>query len=482
MQNNYHPDELYEIVHRRSGYSTILSVRGVRDGIEVYGSEKAVPPVLLYNSDGSYEVLGPSEILSAMEMHPYTPGSGDFNPERLADLEVSSFYSQLSHFPTLPSISLGDRSCVHPVAEYIYGNMLYLKPSGETSNFIASIPFLERGKIQAELIDKVTHRFWKDTGIRLDLFSIPKRLVGTFCYIADDDDGYSPVVKTFAFGFHRAIPCDRVARELGSLKACEMFVNPIQPPYPIPKSIERFVTMVKVGIVGTEHPMEDSADLYPSGVQKVAAVLSKRSLIRDIESVPEDSRNLRYISSRSGVEIVHVEESLIDETKESPGAIRLIFPGGVKVAAGVQETQGFCKSGNIDALLDFRTIAGKGAVSWFGMIDKHNFGKELSLDQCIEAFKNTPLQDITVGSKTYSGYVIEVPVMRPGQRYTELSKASNRVTVDIISKAILKKEVRVKERVEKSYQDLKEFRQAVLDEISLIQNNTNVENELPVSC
>jgi urease alpha subunit len=69
--------------------------------------------------------------------------------------------------------------------------------------------------------------------------------------------------------------------------------------------------------------------------------------------------------------------------------------------------------------------------------------------------------------------VVDLPVMRPGQRYTELAKSSNDITVDFIAKAILSKKFVVRERLEEEYQALKELRQATNQEIAIAYNEKN---------
>ena len=80
-------------------------------------------------------------------------------------------------------------------------------------------------------------------------------------------------------------------------------------------------------------------------------------------------------------------------------------------------------------------------------------------------------QKVYLEEKVYEGYVVDLPVMRPGQRYTELSKASDQITVDLISKAILKSEYKVSDNHEEEYQKLKQLRSAIVSEI--IQTSRN---------
>ena len=71
------------------------------------------------------------------------------------------------------------------------------------------------------------------------------------------------------------------------------------------------------------------------------------------------------------------------------------------------------------------------------------------------------MDDIFVEGTHYTGHVIEVPVFRPGQRYTELNRASRSVCQDLITHAILNKPLRVTKKNEERYEELVTFRNEV---------------------
>lgn len=457
---------LYKIQTREIGASTCVSVLCKRGNLEVSSSEKVIPPIVEYNEKGEFTVSGVKQVLQGVHRHPYKARSSDFSKERLADVEVYNLYKFLEHFPTLPTIRVGNEDVPHPVAELIYASIVYLKPSEELDKKLKKIGYLKRSKLLPPILEKVKQGVFREYGIVLDLHSVPKRDVGTFCYTADDE-GYAIPAKDLTFGFHKAIPRDRLARELSSFKACEQFISPEPVRGLKNKSLAPFISTLRVAIIGTASPMLDSGDLFPSSLPKIASVLSRLKIEKDLEQIPKDERNLRMYPSRSGIEIVHEEDISIDESIEVPATIRLIFPGGVKVAAQVNmDEQASDNLGKIDMLLDFRTVADKGAIALFGIMA--GLEGEPTLQDCLDAFNNMQTSVIKLGDQEYDGYVGTLPVIRPGQRYTELSKGSNNITVDLISKAILSKSYEVRNSVEEEYQLLSKLRKALGKEIMCI--------------
>jgi hypothetical protein len=457
---------LYEVSHRQVGYTTFLSIICHRGNISVPSSEKVIPPVIEYDIDGNYTTISPADIVRELNFHPYKARSKEFNEERLADLEVASLFKQLEHFPTLPLIYKEGVSTVHPIAEEIYSSLVYLKPTKELATKLNSIGYVKRSRLLPKILQTVADSLEKDKGVKLDLFSVPKRKVGTFAYIADED-GIAKVAKLFSFGMHKIIPVDRIARELSSLKSCEEFLNPCSTE-DLPDRLKPFVTGLRVAIVGTEYSMLDSGDLYSSALPKLACRLSRKRLTKDVNLVPMEQRNLVYRPFRSGIEVYHEEEVFLDETETTPGTIRLIFPGGVKVATQYTGLQLKDSSGDdVDALLSFETFAKKGALACFlfgSEIDRES----LTTEKAIELFKNIKREKVFLEDKIYEGYIIDLPVMRPGQRYTELSKPSNEITVDLIAKAILNKKYVVRPHIEKEYKELVALRHAIIEEIRQI--------------
>lgn len=457
---------LYELKHRKVGFCTFVSVICQRGNISVQSSEKAIPPIIEYDAEGNFKAISAKQVLQGLHFHPYKPNSKDFNEARLADLEVSAIFKQLEHFPTLPIIYEGENSSVHPVAELLYSNVVYLKPNAELDSKLSKLSYIKKSALLPKILEKVAAELESQNGIKIDLFSVPKRKVGTFAYLADED-GISKVAKLFSFGMHKIIPADRIARELSSLKACEKFLNPV-PVYDIPLKYQPFVSMLRVAIVGTEFSMLDSGDLFESALPKIACRLSRKKIEKDLLKIPSKERNLVFRPFRSGIEVYHEEETFLNEQDSIPGTIRLIFPGGVKVASQYTGSQAKCSNGeNVDILLGFDTFSKKGALACF-LYDQNLDFENISVEEAIQHFKNMPKEKIFLNGVEYEGYIVNLPVMRPGQRYTELSKASNNITVDLISKAILKKKYKVSEKVEKEYQSLRSLRASINREINSI--------------
>lgn len=458
---------LYELEHRQVGYSTFLAIVSKRQGLEIKSSEKVIPPILEYDEQGDYRIIGPREVVSGLITHPYKAITRDFNEERLADLQVTDLSNHLKHFPTLNAVYTDNIREVHPIAEYLYSQIIYLKPTEAFQKTLNKASYIKRSKLIPQALELLAQKLHTDRKLKLDLHSVPKREVASFCYIADPDD-YAPAVKLFSFGFHRAIPCDRIARELSSLKAAEKFLNPTPLPFELPDAIKPYVTMLRVAIVGTQHSTLDSGDLYPSAIPKLASNISRLRIVKDISSIPKDKRNIELRPFKAGIQVLHVEKHEIDELTTEPGAIRLVLPGGVKLAAQLQQTQARDKQNkHIDLLISFETVAKKGAICLFAMDDPENFSKNLSLEDCITYFNSLSPQVIRVNNTEFEGYIVDIPVLRPGQRYTELSKPSDSVSVDLISKAILAKEYKVSPDIEREYKDIIDLRSAIKRELEL---------------
>lgn len=448
---------MYKVNKRSLKNGIAVSTTIKKGGVQVRSSEKVIPLVVEYNTKGECRLVPSKEILDGYVMHPYKPNSPQFNEERLEDLEVAGIYKLLEHFPTMPEVD-GEP---HPVAEYIYSYMVYLKPTPKVEKELKSLDYIGKSKYLPPILKIVAENFHKQYGVKLDLFSVPKRKVGTFCFLAGED-GIGKVPKEFAFGFEKAIPADRLARELSSLKNCEKFTNPANLPFSVKESLAPFITMLRVAIVATEVSMLDGGDLFPSAMSKIACELKRTKTVKNLSEVEKSKRNLTYKPFRAGIEIVHTEEEIVDEMDVDPGAIRLIFPGGVKIAAQKQETQGKTLDGeDVDILLDFRTFASKGALACFAMLDSTNYNKGLDLEDCKKIFLNLETEKVIINDREFDAYVGYLPVMRPGQRYTELSKASNKISFDLVSRAILGKNYTVSQQTEEEYSKLVQLRQQI---------------------
>lgn len=452
---------LYNINLRTLGCATFLSVTSQRGTLRTTSEEIVLPPIIEFDEKGNIRVLGPRTLLEGIQQHNYKSQSADFNAERLADLEVSQLIAQLEHFPVLPTLL--ETQLPHPIAEFIYSKMVYLKPSKELQGDLDGMGFTQKSVKLSQILGQVQRNLKEQKGVLVDLHAVPKKKVGTFCYVADLE-GYSLPAKMFAFGYHKAIPNDRLARELSSLKAAEKFLNPVPKPFPLPENLEPFVTMLRVAVVGTREPMLDSVDLYPSATPKIACHLSRVRIEKNVSCVPLEKRNLEYRSFRSGIEVVHKELVGIDETQVQPGTIRLVLPGGVKVAAQIQEDQqAYCDGEPVDALIDLRTFAAKGAIATLAMLSG-DYSREHTLEEAKMIFSNLERKTVTVNGTEFEGFVGDVPVMRPGQRYTELSKPSNDISTDIIARAILKDPYVVSRKDEKEYDALRILHNAIQQE------------------
>lgn len=448
-------DEVFYRINKRVlGRARAISVTSKRGTVEATSAERVVPPILVYDNNGLVSAEGLKAVLSKVHKHPYKPNSPEFPAERLADLEAANLMSHLENFPQIPTLQTKDGDFPHPIAEHLYSNQVYLKPTLETDKSLKKLSFLDRGKALAKILEKVRGDVLEKYGIYLDFYSVPKKDIGRFVYLADPD-GYGIPVKTFSLGFHKAIPPDRVARELSSLKSAEMFINPVDLPYDIPENIRPFFSGLKVAVILTKESMLDSGDLYPSGLPKIASVLIRTRIERDLEKIPKKDRNIVYANFRSGINLEHHSREEVDETIQVPGTVRLIFPGGVKIAAQMQETQMESSEGPVDLAMDLRTFANKGAIATLAMMNFWNPSEPPTLEECIERFESMSLQDVWVGGTRYKAFVGDLPCLRPGQRYTELSRGTNRVSVDLIAKAIAEKPYRVSKTTEEEYSRLR---------------------------
>lgn len=364
----------------------------------------------------------------------------------------------------MPTSYVDGEDIPHPVAEEIYRNIIYLRPTEALAGRIKKLGFIDGGNLHAQILEKVQKNAKEQFKAYLDLHSVPKRHIGTFCYLSDSD-GIARLAKTLSFGYHRAVACDRVLREASSLKSAERFINPSPKPFAIDNSLSPYVTMLRVAICGVSESMLDGADLFPSSIPKIACNLLRKKVVKDISSVPAAEQQIVVRPYRSGLEVIHVEHKGVDETKETPGTIRLVFPCGVKVAAQVQEHQMVDAKGKpIDIMLDTRTFASKGALPVWPML-QNIWDQDLTREECLKFFESAVPEKVFINNIEYPAYVGYLPVFRPGQRYTELSKPSDEITVDLIAKAILNKTMSVNPRLEEEYSALKEFRSGVIEEL-----------------
>jgi hypothetical protein len=449
------------------GRTTLLSIVCKRGNLTSQSSEKAIPPIIDFDENADYRSLSLQDLLLEIKPDKYKAKSPDFSAERLADLRVQRILTHLEHFPTVEKIVEGNQLVNHPIAEYYYAQLVYLRQTESLVGILRTMRFLERSEFLASLLERVNNKIRTKYSLELDLRSVPKRHIGSFSFIAEED-GFSKIAKIMGFGFHKAIPRERLVREASSLKSAERFNNPIPVEYDgLPESWKPFVTKLRVAIVGTAVSMLDSGDLYESGVEKISASLKQIIEEPDLRKVRREDLNLVPKVYRAGIDVIHRNVVEFDESQNSPGTVRLVFPGGVKIAAQRQSNQAYDENGEkVDLLLDFRTISSKGAVALFAMMNPDNFNKEMELQDCIDYFKGLKKNYVSLEGSVYEGYVGELPVMRPGQRYLSLCRDRTNISLDSISHAILDKPMIVPKSLDTEYKDLKALREALIKEIT----------------
>lgn len=453
---------LYELVVRQIGVSQAVSVRARRGKVTVQGVEKVVPPTLVYGEDGEYQLLHLQDVLRRWKPARYKSRTADFNAERVANSEVSSFMKLLESYPSMEQEQSEEGSKPHPLAEILYSTMVYQMPTPELQDKLSKMDVILAGQYQAECLEAASKRLAEEQGVFLDQHAVSKKDVGQQAYVADKD-GLGIAPRFFAMGYHKAIPLDRIARELGQLKAAERFLNPAPIPGKLNPILAPYVTGLRVAVVWTETSMLDSGDLYPSSVPKLAAKLVQRTEVKNLETIPVEKQKLKAKIFHAGIEIVHEEITVTDELQHGFPCLKLLMPGGVKIAAQLQtDVQAMAEGQPVDLLMDMRTLSSKGAVALLAMIhpEAPNYPTP-SLETCWELVKSLPKTEVQVGDVTYQGYVGVIPVIRTRQRYTELSKGSNHIGCDLISLATLGLPFEIRPDLEADYQDLKAFREAL---------------------
>lgn len=462
---------LFTVKPRVLGTSMALGVECHRGTVSEMSAEKIIPATIEFDLQGGCTLKKASDILAErMAGQPaYKAKSKDFNRERLADASVSSLYKRLEDLPTLEMTVIDGKQRSHPLAEQIYAHMVYLKPSKEAQETLSKQDFLKKGKSLGLALEQVDRKAASILGHRVDLYSVPKRRVGTFCYRADTD-GIAYLAKGLNFGLHKAIPRDRMMREVSSIKSAEKFLNPVKCRRRQPTWLDGYYTVLRVAVIGTEVPMLDSADLFPSAFPKVACKLERLFREPDLSKVDREKWNLEWHPHRSGIDIVHVDHEAIDETQQDPGCVRLVMPGGVKMAANPQREQMTDFWGQpIDLAIDFRTLASKGAVALFSLSDGVPDDWEPTLEQAIEHFRGLEQQKVMVDGRMFDAYVLNIPCFRPGQRYTDLCKTTSDIGFDLVSHAILDQKLTVRPETEQDYQELIGFREQLMKMIRELQ-------------
>jgi hypothetical protein len=450
--------------------SLIVQLVSRKQNYEVVSTPKIVSPTLTYDKEGEIKFFLPQDIINSSLQHNYFAGSKEYSQERIADILYSRVQKALEHYPSIPQLPGKNGPVHHALALMCYYDLVYLKPTPDFEPVLNRLDFITQGTVKARTLEIANFNLKKHFNVELDLYSVPKKGIGEFANFTYKD-GYSRIAYSLGFGQHKAMPRDRIAREASSLKAAEIFTNPTVPKSSkLPASCNPFTTVLRVALVMTETSMLDSGDLYPSGVKKSYAKLRRKVQYKDLKEAinlfGKENLNLVKVPSRAGIDLVHEVDQTIDETKIFPGTIRFVMPNGIKINAQPQyDKQAYCENEPVDLLMDFRSVAAKGAASLLLLEDPDFIGKELSFEEAFAIVKTKPRKKIKLGVEVYEGYVIDVPVFRPGQRYTDFSKPSDNVTSDMITKAIMKEKFIVPSKLEKDYAQLRTFAQTLHKEI-----------------
>lgn len=458
----------FDVKIRPVGVGFGISLKVKRGQWESTSAEKVVPPTLMYWGDGTYRMITLEDILKEWKPARYTPRSKDFNKDRIADAEASSLFNLLENYPTLEQEPYTKQP--HPLAEIIYGSIIYQCPSEEFAEELKNMDVISAGKAQALALEAATQNVKKDLGLNIDQYTVVKKSVAATAYIADES-GFGIIPKVMALGMYRAIPLDRIARELGQFKSAERFINPNPFPFKAPKILKPYLTGLRVAVVWTEESMLDSGDLYPSSIPKLAAHISKTVEVKDWSVIPEKDRNLKARVHHAGIELIHVKHEVQDEEQLGFPCLKLLLPGAVKVAAQLQENlQAVCDGEPVDLLLDMRTISAKGAIALLAMLNPEELSKypEPTVEDCYAVWNSMKEKHVEVGDRVFTGWVGVLPVMRTRQRYTELSKAHSHIGRDLVSTAMLNLPLTVEKHMEEDYRDLKIFRQKVERTLELL--------------
>lgn len=451
-----------ELNHRQLGTTSFLKVlvrrRVLGESFESSTPEKVIPRIIEYDEDGNTSIISIEKLLTEVKPNPYYAGKGDFTQEKVDGVTINNLYKHLEHFPTLTPYVKNGQKVRHYLSELIYGSMSYLRPSASAQEAIKKSV---NDGFQSKLIGKAINNFQLNFESKLDPYSVPKRDVGKIIYNGDQN-GVSVIGKLLSFGLHKTLPADRLCRESSSLHGAEMFSNPITFPN-TPKPISPFVTSLRVAIIHTDSDLLDGGILTPSGKEKVRCNLESIKYDPNYDPTSDDL-NLTARVLSSSMEIVNEIKFLHEEDQSNMGPIRLILPGGVKFACSYTNESCYNLNSEIDLILDFRTIARKGALGLFWWTDLDNLGETPEYQECLDHFNNLETDLISWNGNNYHGYVIQSPVFRPGQRYTSLCKTC-KISTDLVANAILNNPVRVSKSTEREYKLLSEIRNQVQEMI-----------------
>jgi len=447
----------------KSGYYSQFYITVTKGDITTESPTTAIPPTIIFNDKG-FKIQTLADLEKGIKKHNYFAGSKDFTQDRINNLTVSQYTKHFSSYPIIEREVINGKWENHKVSEFLARSYVLLEPTQEYQEKLAKMPFVEAGEEKAKLLVKLRPYIEQKLEHKLDFYSIPKRDISQRVYLADKN-GTAFIAKLLSFGFHNAIPCNRIVREAGSLRQAERFANPYQP-VKVHSVIEPYTTFLKVAIVKTSQSMLDGGDLFPSGQKKVGSVLQTIKLLPDVEDLNQP--DLVYRPNQAGLDVWRQELISYDEVNEGTGPCRLVLPGGVKICTSPSPIQPHYQDEPIDLLLDFTTLTAKGALALFAMVNEDSFSSIWDYAQVLEVFKSRKLQEFKYGSKTLTGYICLIPVMRPRQRHMEICKPRNDISLDIVSHAILNQRMVTSSFVENEYQSLRKFRNSLANEISQI--------------
>ena len=453
--------------------SQIVHLVSTRGTYSINSAPKIVSPTIVYDVDGNYQVKDALKTIADMvPQNNYYSGNKEFSPERIADVQYVRVQRGLESWPHLATVGTPDQLTKHPMALLSYYGLVKLQGTEEFEIALKRLDFNQQGEARSTALEKLNHKLIAKYGKGLDLFSVPKKDVGSFA-AAEWKDGFSRMAWCLGFGMASLIPRDRIAREASSLKNCEKFMNPVPVPFnEMPKACHPYVSMLRIAFIATEVSMLDSGDLQPSAFPKIACKLTKIHKFKDLNQVLDKKGQivpLRQVS-RAGIEVVHQEIEEYDETKLHPGTIRFVLPNGLKVNTQCFDIYSQAKTSDgkpVDLLLDYRSVTAKGGLSLLLMANPDFIGKGMTFFEGMEALKTIPIQKVSFNGVEYPAYVADIPVMRPGQRYIDFTKTSDKIASDMITKAILNEKFTVPEKLEKDYQELRRLANEIRREILL---------------
>jgi len=411
-------------------------------GSDHYGVEIAIPQIYTYN----HEKVVKEDIKSVLSSHKFNPYK---DTPKTTKIFRKSYYESLSHFPKLNFDNTGS---FHSLANFFYSNYVYLREDSVYQSYLNKLPFTKKAAAFSKRLVEVVEEIEQTYGLRLDLWAVPKRNVGSFVHVADSD-GYSRIAKILGFGFHKTFPQDRIARESSSLKDAYRFSKPNHHIYKINEIIAPYVTFLKVAVIFPRDTMADGGEYFESAIPKISCKFFKEKEIELYDNTHPTSVLDLNISS-SSVSIRRIIKTEVDESTYLPGPLRFVIPGGIKICASPNTQQAFDnKKEPIDLLLDYRTFVSKGAIGTLMML-QGGLGKVPTMEEAYSFFENNlSYTNIKIGQDTLPALVGYLPVFRPSQSYLTLCKPGP-TSLDLVSRVVADLPLKPKESTDKIYTEL----------------------------